>query len=147
MGVSLVKFLSKKRKKNLYVQTPKRQNENKIPKKKKKEEEEKIALAVHAGSYDQVQLWRAWSWNKHQTSAKGWGRDQAAELGLRSGRRFSSPRKQQEHGERPAPLRPTQMTTPLHALKGPFKVPSAPEAKVRFNNNYLNFLKKIYPNH
>ena len=41
MGVSLVKLLSKKRKKNLYVQTPKRQNENKIPKKKKKKKKKK----------------------------------------------------------------------------------------------------------
>lgn len=52
MGVSLVKFLSKKeRKKNLYVQTPKKK---KTPKTKylKNKKEEKITLALHAGSYD-----------------------------------------------------------------------------------------------
>lgn len=61
----------------------------------------------------------------------------------RTVQRLTSPRKRQEHGERPTPLRPTQMTTPLHSLKGPFKVPSAPEAQVRFNSNYFNLKKNL----
>ena len=58
MGVSLVKFLSKiERKKNLYVQTPKKKTKNKKQNKTKtkylkNKKEEKITLAVHAGSYD-----------------------------------------------------------------------------------------------
>lgn len=41
-------------------------------------------------------------------------------------------------------LRPTQMTTPLHAGKGPFKVPPAPEtAEVRFKTNYFKLKKNL----
>lgn len=63
---------------------------------------------------------------RHQTSAKGSGRDQAAELGLPSGGCSPAAPETGENTRRDeALLRPAHMTTPLHAVKGPFKVPSA----------------------
>lgn len=80
-----------------------------------------------------------------QTSAKGWGPDQAAGW-VYARETVQQPQKTaRTRGAPGARCRPTQMTTPLHAHEGPFKVPSAPEAKVRFNNNYFNFFKKNLP--
>lgn len=106
VDVLLVKFLIEKK---ILCRNAKKENKNKSLKKK-------IPLAstqIHMTSSS----CGVWSWYKHQTSAKGLGRDQAAELGLPSGSEAPETGKNTRSEE--ALLRPAPMTTPLNAEKKP----------------------------
>lgn len=115
MDVLLVKFLIKNNQTTKQKKKPSKYKDQKgkqkqISKKKKKK---------NTLGFTQVQMTSpscgVWSWYKHQTSAKGSDRDQAEELGLPSG--SEAPEMGKNAGNDEALLRPTQMTTPLHAGK------------------------------